>query len=76
MYVERNIGKRSRNRCCRGKKSSKYNECPAVCVTALFIRLANRFFSAPYCIVFCGLTGCTVFFWPRFLTNGPIFGGK
>jgi len=33
-----------------------------VCVIALLIRLANRFFSAPYYIVACGLTGCTVIF--------------
>jgi hypothetical protein len=32
-----------------------------VYILALAIRQANRIFSAPYYIVFCGLSGCTFF---------------
>jgi hypothetical protein len=60
---------RSRNHCCRGKsisitRSEYVTRCsyPAYRV------------HAPYCIVICGLSGCTRFF--ECLTNGAIFGKR
>jgi len=33
-----------------------------VCVLALDVQHANHIISAPYYIVICGLSGCTIFF--------------
>jgi hypothetical protein len=60
MYVQRNAEARPRDPSCRGKAISiKYYECVSV---ALVIQHAMSIFSAPYYIVTCGLSGCTIFF--------------
>jgi hypothetical protein len=33
-----------------------------VCIIALVIRYENRIFCAPYYIVYCSLSGCTLYF--------------
>jgi len=51
----RNIGARSRNRCCRGTAISiTYSECTSI---SLFIQHAKRLRR----IFSCGLPGCTIF---------------
>jgi hypothetical protein len=58
MYVKRNVEARSRNHYCLGKAIRiTYPECVFV---ALFYPARNA--HAPYCIVICGLSGCTMFF--------------
>jgi len=59
MYVKRNTGARSRNRCCRGKAIST----PVI----YWVRVCNPTYPAckahaPYCMVICVLSGCTMFF--------------
>jgi len=43
-------------------------------LVAVVIQHENRIFSAPYCMVTCGLSGSETFFL-HYLINGTIFGG-
>jgi hypothetical protein len=68
MYAKQNVEARSRNHCCRGKAISIiYSEC--VCCLSYPAHTAH----APYYIVTCGLSGCTIFF-THYLINCTIFG--
>jgi len=73
-YVKRNIGARSRN-CCFHEKAISI--IMGLCVYSCLSYLACKV-RAPYCIVVCVLSGCTIFpalshkwyeFWERFIEH-------
>jgi len=63
MYVECNIEVRSRNHCCCGKAISikllhVLSVCVCVCVCVCYTVCKAH---APYYVVLCGQSGCTIF---------------
>jgi hypothetical protein len=70
IYAKRNMEARSRNHCCRGKRMYYIQSVVSV---ALVIQHAKRMRRVILSSVAC-LTS-TIFF-PHYLINGTIFGGK
>jgi hypothetical protein len=63
MNVYLNIEARSRNHCCHGKAIGiTYCKCVCVCLSVCSLSYPACKAHAPYYIVICGLSGCTIFF--------------
>jgi len=73
MYIESNNEAPSHYHCCRGRAINvTYSECVCLCSCLSYTAFKVH---APYYIVICGLSGCTICF-PHYLMPGTTFGKK